>query len=111
MIIIFSVTALSSMLGAIFRALLRERGKKSFVQHIAVGVLIGIALGSFSVLGHTHLFEASLMTQNYFGISTIFFMSGYVLGDLLDTVSFITTLKRKVRELERKGRKIEKAMG
>jgi uncharacterized membrane protein YczE len=77
---------LSAVSGACFRILLK---KKKSLKRLLLSILLGIALGTFSVLCHQLLFEIPLVTKNYFGIFFYFFMLGYVLSDLIDSFMFI----------------------
>jgi len=88
MIGIFLVSALSALLGGLFRLWLGKY-KKHMRRDISISILVGISLGFLSAVYQESLFILPLTPLKYLGMAAVFFMTGYVFCDLIDSFIFI----------------------
>lgn len=84
--VVFALTTFAGVAGAGFRILLREKYKLK--RDICTSIAIGLGLGALSIAGYSALFELPLSAVNYLSVFLYFFMFGYVLGDVADTLKF-----------------------
>jgi len=91
---VFFVAALSAFVGGVFRLWLGEY-RQHMLRDVLITILIGLILGSFSQVFQESLFVFPLTPEKYVAMIALFFMTGYVFCDLLD--SFIFIARRLVR--------------
>lgn len=83
-----------ALFGGVFRLWLGKY-KHHLKRDVFIAIVIGVALGILSIFYQELFFVFPLTKEKYFGLAAIFFMTGYVLCDLTDSLIFIT--KRLIR--------------
>jgi len=96
MIEIFFVATLSALFGGLFRLWLGEY-KQHLMRDVVISILIGLSLGLISLLYQESIFILPLTLEKYIGMTSLFFMTGYVFCDLID--SFIFIARRLIKRL------------
>lgn len=88
------VTAFSALFGGLFRLWLGKY-KQHLRRDVTVSILVGISLGALSLLYRESIFIFPLTPIKYLVMAIVYFMTGYVFCDLID--SFIFIAKRLMR--------------